>query len=342
MPLFEVKQIDKDYYQNIIKDFIPDTIIDAHAHVFLKEFRISDVLPRATAWPNKISEDCSIEDLEKTNQLIFPGKKVVPVLFGQPHASFDMHKCNEYVKKTGSQHGYPTLFLSHPSMSSEELEKGVLSGGFKGTKVYLNFSPEYIPDSEIRIFDFLPHHHLEVLDRHGWVVMLHIPRPGRLKDPVNIAQLLEIEEKYQNVKLIVAHVGRAYAKSDVGDAFKKLANTKNMLFDFSANVNPEVFAQLIDAVGPKRILFGTDFPVFRMRGARIVENDFYYNLIPKGLYGDVSDEPHMRELEDEAAEKLTFMIYEEIAAFKSASEKTGLSKEDIGDVFYNNASKIFI
>lgn len=38
--------------------------------------------------------------------------------------------------------------------------------------------------------------------------MLHIPRDGRLKDPVNLAQMMEIEEKYPKVKLIIAHVGR--------------------------------------------------------------------------------------------------------------------------------------
>ena len=49
--------------------------------------------------------------------------------------------------------------------------------------------------------------------------MLHISRPARLKDPVNLAQLLEIEEKYPNVKLIVAHIGRAYTPEDIGDAY---------------------------------------------------------------------------------------------------------------------------
>ena len=47
---------------------------------------------------------------------------------------------------------------------------------------------------------------------------------------------MEIEEKYPNVKLIVAHIGRAYAKEDIGDVFEVLGKTKKMLFDFTANM----------------------------------------------------------------------------------------------------------
>ena len=340
MALFEVKQADMDYYDDKIRDAIPDTIIDVHSHVYLKDFRVSEVKPRATDWPSRIAEDCPIEDLNETYKLIFPGKKVIPLMFGQPFLSFDINKCNKYVRDTGKKYNYPALLLAKPETSAEELEKEIMEGEFKGVKVYLNYAPSYIPDSEIRIFDFLPHHQLEVLNKHGWIVMLHIPRPGRLKDPANIAQLLEIEERYQNIKLIVAHVGRAYAKSDIGDAFEKLKHTKNMCFDISANVNSQVFAQLIEAVGPKRILFGTDFPIFRMRSARTVEDGFYYNLIPKGMYGDVSGEKHMRELEKDAAEKLTFIIYEEISAFLEATRRTGLARADIEDVFYNNSARM--
>ena len=113
--------------------------------------------------------------------------------------------------------------------------------------------------------------------------MLHIPREKRLKDPVNLAQMLEIERRYPNVKVIIAHVGRAYCPEDVGNAFEVLAETENMMFDFSANTNAEIFQQLIKAVGTKRIMFGSDLPITRMRLRRIYENGTYINLVPEGL-----------------------------------------------------------
>jgi len=54
-----------------------------------------------------------------------------------------------------------------------------------------------------------------------------------------------------------------------------------MMFDFSANTNQWVFEQLIKAVGPKRILFGSDLPILRIRAKRICENGTYVNLVPK-------------------------------------------------------------
>ncbi len=155
-----------------------------------------------------------------------------------------------------------------------------------------------------------------------------------------MAQMLEIERNYPSIKLIIAHVGRAYCPEDVGDAFDILAETRNMVFDFSANTNTEVFRQLIRAVGPKRILFGSDFPILRMRTRRICENGNYVNLVAKGMYGDVSGDSHMREVEGAEADSLTFFMYEEIEAFRAAATAEGLSKSDIENIFYGNARSL--
>ena len=170
--------------------------------------------------------------------------------------------------------------------------------------------------------------------------MLHIPRDGRLRDKVNLAQMAEIDKHYPNAQVIIAHVGRAYCPEDVGDAFEILAGTNNLLFDFSANTNTWVFERLIEAVGPGRILFGSDLPIPRMRMRRICENGIYVNLVPKGMYGDVSGDKNMRDVEGAEAETLTFFMYEEILAFKRAAEKTGLSREDIEDIFYRNSARV--
>ncbi|WP_213581147.1 amidohydrolase family protein [Paenibacillus sp. J2TS4] len=325
-----------------MKDFLPERFIDIHTHVWLDSFRLqtTNAPVRAVTWPYLVAQENPIEHLFETYRLMFPGKEVTPLIFSQVSLEYDINAGNEYVSNCAKEHRLPSLMVTMPGQSASEFEEGIERGGFLGCKVYLNFAESYIPEKEIRIYDFLPPHQLEVLNRRGWMAMLHIPRDGRLKDPVNLAQMLEIERKYPSLKLIIAHVGRAYCPEDVGNAFEILAETKNMVFDFSANTNSYVFEQLIKAVGPKRILFGSDLPILRLRTKRICENGTYVNLVPKGLYGDVSGDKHMREIVDDEAEKLTFFMYEEIDAFRLAAESQGLNRSNIEDVFYHNAKSL--
>jgi len=340
--LFDIKEVDKKFYCERLRDFLPEKIIDIHTHVWLDSMvhHKGDELSKVASWPSKVAKENSIEDIKRSYELLFPDKNVTPLIFSNILDKDNLDALNNYCAVSAADYNYPALAVVRPDWDADKFESAVKDGNFLGAKVYLTFSPENIPTDEIEIFDFLPHHQLEVLDRHGWMVILHIARPQRLKDPVNLAQLLEIEKLYPNVKLVVAHVGRAYCLEDVGNAFDLLKDTKNMLFDFSANTNTEVFKMLIDAVGPKRILFGSDMPITRMRMKRITENGKYINLVPAGLYGDDSGDPNMREVEDAQAEKLTFFIYEQIDAFRKAAIDCNLSDADIEDVFNNNSRRI--
>ena len=77
------------------------------------------------------------------------------------------------------------------------------------------------------------------------------------------------------------------------------------------------------------------------KARRTVENGFYINEIPMGSLGDVSADPHMREIPYPEAGRITFFIYEEILACKNACRTLGLSKDDIKKIFYENSAKIF-
>ncbi|MDR3644756.1 MAG: amidohydrolase family protein [Clostridia bacterium] len=336
--LFEIKEVDRKFYQENLSGFLPSKIIDLHTHVWLDEFiHTHNEAERKVSWPTKIAKDNSVEDLVETYRLMFPDKKVTPLMFSNLSSDDDFTAANAYVQQCAEKYNFPALVFARPEWSGEEFEQNIIAGGFLGCKVYLTLSAAYLPEKEIRIFDFLPHHQLEVLNRHGWIAMLHIPRDGRLKDPVNLAQMLEIENKYPNLKLIIAHVGRAYCPEDIGNALEILSATKNMKFDITANTNEYVFERLIQAVGPKRIMFGSDLPILRMRMRRICENGSYVNIVPEGLYGDVSADRHMREVTGSEADILTFFMYEEINSFRLAAKATGLGARDVEDVFYNNA-----
>ena len=333
---FEKTPYDVKVYEEKLKDFLPDTMVDVHTHVWKKEFFDYAHIDGCVDWVKLVADECYIDDLLQTYKDMFPGKTVYPVLMGEPTAN--VYKTNVYTKECMDKTGLPGLLCTEYRMTPEYLEEEIATKGFLGLKPYLSNCAPYIPADEIRIFDFLPKEHLEVANKHGWIVMLHIARPGRLKDPVNIAQLMDIEEKYPNVKLVVAHIGRAYSPEDIGDAFETLKHTKNMMFDFTANTLSLAMEKCIEAVGTDRVMFGSDLPITKMRMYRITKNGTYYNVIPRGLYGDVSNDYHMIESDEE---NISNFMYEELLAFKKCSETLGLSKEDVKKILCTNGANLY-
>jgi len=332
---FKWTEYDKKVYTEELRDFLPDKIIDIHTHVWKKDFAAQGEPNGGSTWPLLVADECTAEDLIQTYKDLFPGKTVIPVIFG--HCNYDISQVNSYAMESGKKYNLPYFYRTSYDMNPEIIEQEIIKGGFKGIKPYLSNKPEYIPDSEIRIFDFMPHEHLKIADKYGLVVILHIARSGRLGDKVNLAQLMEIEQKYPNLKLVVAHIGRAYAEEDFGDAFDVLKNTKNMLFDFSANTFDVAMKRCIETVGSERVLFGSDMPITKMRMYRIVENGTYVNVVPRGMYGDVSGDVHMRETDEK---DVTCFIYEELLAFKRAAKMLGLTKSDVENIMYKNAERI--
>lgn len=344
MALFEVTDYDKKVYEEEIRDFVPDKMIDVHCHVWRSCDR-GDKKPkpgevkRTVTWPSLVAEDNSIEDLQETYKLMFPDKEVTPLFFSSTEKE-TQGVCNAYIRECMAKTGYPALYYSSPDQSAEELRRMILTGGYLGIKCYLSLSPKYLPEAEIRIFDFFPKHQLAVLNEMGAICMCHIPRHGRLKDPINIAQILEIKREFPRVRLIIAHIGRAYTEFDIGNAFEELSESKDLMFDFCANTCESAMTAMLKSVGPNRVMFGSDFPILRMRMRRIEENNTYINLVPPGLYGDPRQDPHLREVSEEEGKKLTFFMYEEIRAFKRAAANCGLTKADVERAFYGNAKDL--
>ena len=331
---FKLTDYDKKVYQEELNEFLPKNIVDAHTHVYLKEFKKPKKGPGY--WPSRVAEDCSIEDLIQTYKDLFPNQNVVPLIFGSPSANLE--PSNAYISEKSKEYNYPALYLSHYDMSGEFLEEEVIKGGFQGLKPYLYNCKAGVDGAEAGIFDFLPHHHLKVADKYGWKVVLHISKPDRLKDPSNIRDLMEIEQKYPNVKLVVAHIGRAYAPEDIGNAFDTLKHTKNMMFDFCANTLPLATERCIEAVGTKRVMFGTDMPIAKMRMYRISEDGYYINVVPRGMYGDLTGAAHMRESDEETISNFT---YEIVRGFKKCAENLTLTKKDVEDIMCNNAANLY-
>ena len=110
------------------------------------------------------------------------------------------------------------------------------------------------------------------------------------------------------------------------------------MFDFTANVCDDAIKACIEAVGSKRLLFGSDLHISFMRMYRIVdENGVYKNVVPRGLYGDVSNDPHMLESDEE---NITLLMYEQIRALKRVAIDMKLTDKQIEDIMFLNAKNL--
>lgn len=336
----EVTDYDRKVWEEELRDFLPDKIIDCHVHLWTQGMEREGAKAAhrkgMVDWTQIVAPDLTVEDLMESYSQMFPGKDVKAVIMGWP--SHDLKKTNDYAIKVSKEYGFPAFYCTSWDTPADEIRDAVLNRGFIGIKPYLNNSPSYIPAAEVRIFDYLTHEHLRVADELGAVVMLHIPRSMRLRDPVNLAQMLEINDRYPNAKVIIAHIGRAYSVEDFGDAFEVMKRAENLYWDFTANCLAEGIENVIKMAGVDRVMFGSDMPITKMRMYRITENGKYLNVVPRGIYGDVSNDPNMRETDET---DITTFMYEELRAFKKAAQRLNLSREDVEKILCRNAAKLF-
>ncbi len=333
---------DRDFYHKYLRDGLPDEIYDSHAHIWTKDFVLKSAAQDAKTadWVHNFCADHALagDELPGLYTRLFEGKKVSSLVFGWVENNVDVPANNRYVggqvKKNPVLRG---LAVSKAAYSPDELLREVEGNGLIGLKPYPSFAPENIPPEDVRITDMITAQQLSLANEREWVVLLHIPRAKRLADRANIEDIMTIERNFPHIRLIVAHIGRAYCMEDIGEAFEVLKDTKNVMFDFAAHTNAEVFQKTLAAFGPGRILFGSDLPITTMRLRREHRDGRYINIVPAGSCGDVSADPHMREAAAEEAEGITFFLYESIAAMLRAAGETGLTQNDIGRIFYRNA-----
>jgi hypothetical protein len=77
-----------------------------------------------------------------------------------------------------------------------------------------------------------------------------------------------------------------------------------------------------------------------MRMRRVCESGTYVNLVPRGLYGDVSGDTNMRAVDPPQSEKLTSFMYEEVLAIRQACERAGVDRRGVEAIFHGTAKRV--
>ena len=102
--LFEVSEVDSAFYRERLRAFLPERMIDVHTHVCLQAHRRLKGGERGTvSWVDRVASENTVEDLLESYRLMFPGKQVLPLIFGMTLVpGDDLDAGNDYVRRCAS------------------------------------------------------------------------------------------------------------------------------------------------------------------------------------------------------------------------------------------------
>jgi glutamate-1-semialdehyde 2,1-aminomutase len=339
--VYNYSEVDRDFWAEHLADWLPRRIIDAHTHIADPRFRLEPMteVMRRQYWVNEVLEPIAASDAERCHRTVFPDCEVSCVAFGMPALEYDLDGGNDYLQHECAQRGWHSLAVICPQWSQEKVAALLDAPSVIGVKPYYALIGQ---DRETRdryleasIFDFLPHHVLEVVnDRHAWVT-LHVPKAARLGHPDNLREVREIRRRYPNIVLVIAHLGRCYTEPHALEALPQLADDPGLFFDSSAVLNPASHRVALQHFGPERVLYGSDNPVMYMRGRRQYQGLSYLNRTNHSFHFNRDREP----LEVEAG--YTLYMYEDLRAIKQACTELGIvDRAQIQMIFHDNAARL--
>jgi len=333
--------IDRAFWQEHLEPWLPRQILDAHTHVIepgLRRAPMTDAM-RQQYWVNEVFEPIDAPTAEHCARTVFPGRAFRCVAIGSPDLAFDVEAGNAYLQVQCPERNWHSLAVVRPQWTQDQVAALLDAPGVIGLKPYYSLISlnEQTRDEhlEASIFDFLPHHILEVVnDRHAWIT-LHVPKADRLGHPANVREVREIRQRYPHIVLVIAHLGRCYTEPHAREALPQFADDPHLYFDTSAVMNPASHRIALEYFGPQRLLYGSDNPIFYMRGRRQYDGRSYINRTSHPFHFNTNREP------PDVEAGYTLFMYEDIRAIKQACDELGLTEPaDIEDIFHDNAAQL--
>jgi hypothetical protein len=341
VPLYHIytyTDVDRAFWAEHLEDWVPKRIIDAHVHFNDPKFQIETVTEEMlkASWVTEVCPGKSnAADTEVYTRTTFPNREVSLVAFGHIDFGWEIEGSNEDIRAEGIKRGWYSLMMVRPTWVAEQVDWWLSKPGVLGAKPYYTMigydrtgSNAYI---NAGIFDFVPHHQLEVLDQRAAWLTLHVPKVDRLGNPDNLRDIAELRKRYPRVKLVIAHFGRSYTLPHAEEGLLPLADDPGILFDVSAVLNPAVHELALKHIGPDRILYGTDNPYFYLRGRRQWEGRTYINRTSHPFHFNKNREA------PEIEARYTIYMYEALKAIKDSCNKLGLGADAVQKLFYSNA-----
>ena len=316
----------------ILKDFLPEYIYDAHAHLFDTDF-----LPEVQT-PDSNRVVCGLEEYRKTYEVMLgmPKKLCVNMIPfpDKSMSSLSSENCARYDKFIRQQLDKDVRnvgeILVRPNESLEQLEGRLIHPRIRGLKCYHTLANQDITWN-CNIGDYLPETAWQLANEKKMSITLHLVKDNALADKDNLEYICQMAKQYPNATLILAHAARSFAAWTGIESVEKVAHLENIWFDFSAVCESPAMFQILKKVGVHRCMWGSDYPITQVRGKSISLARGFYWIYQKDL-DNISNQTPVD----------SWMIgLENLMAVRQACIMADLTRSDVEDLFYNNAYRLF-
>lgn len=321
----ELNDTDRNLLHRAIDGFVPEQVFDIHTHLFHSRHFA------AGKRPVFLDEDrgYGMTDFQAAMQLWLPGRQVEGLFFGYPSAGNDRAGENAWVQsQVDASTNSRALVLASPTDDPAEVRRLLSTGKFVGIKPYRLYAD--VPDTkEAEIESFAPEWMWELCHEHDGIMMLHIMLADGITDPRNVSALRRLCRRYPRCKLVLAHVARSFNYRHAREGLHHLVDLDNVVVDTSAVTQAGAFRAALEILGPRRVLWGSDYMVSELRGSCITQGDGFTWIHP-----------------EITADKLTiFGQYttvgiESLLCLREACEDTGMMQSDLEDIFRENALRL--
>src|SRR4051794_152978 len=258
---FEITDLDRRIWLEELDEFVPARVYDAHTHIY-RWAHYGHPEKEETAYYVPFGRDypeATWDMADACDAALFPGREVHRLAFPFPFASHaDFEASNAFLAEQVRHDPLSAgLMLVHPDMAADQVEREVVRSGFVGFKPY----PFYASSGDAvncRLTEFMPERLIEVADRRGLIIMMHLSKQDAIADPENLADLEDLTGRYPRVLWILAHCARSYSCWAIEKAAPRLRSIPNLWYDTSSVCESDAFDALYSTVGIGRVMYGSD------------------------------------------------------------------------------------
>ena len=337
--------------QDRLKKLGVQRITDSHTHAFDK--KDTRFKPRKGTMASTSYLHYPISRNLRVAQITFSAfqKGYRQVIFGLPSHNVDVKAQNNRVLSWARKD--PRLVpmaLVTPKMTKRDLEN-LIYRGFTGLKPYPEFYSKFRKRIDVDLY--LTEPMLKVANQHKLPIILHSV-PDASTHP-SLEKIVNMAKSYPDAHFVLAHMGRGRDSKKTRILCNAIKDLKNVSLSTSVTTDPSAFKIALQVLGPRRIMFGSDFPWGLMEAAlkklgkrhgskKVPEELQGLQYLPKEKYKWAL--PEMVEMSSPKYRKnLDRMIVSNLEALVGTLEQLfangKISEKDIRLIFSGNANRTF-